>query len=314
MTNQIVTREPTPEEVAETNAFVSNELAHGKTLQQRASAAALTALEKSEEWTRKAVLRVALVLVAEQVKELLTSQEYSAETDKFVFRRDVLFPAAKAGFCLYENTEAEAAAIRALHPNAADRAKLASDYAKRKMTKETGFVHGIKVQRTDAFRLAAYARANMGAEIVNIARLSTTDVVAAESAWETAITKRFGDTHARLHRELRDWAAAKAGAKAKPASKSGKAETITAEERQAQNDAFARMANDAAKRAAEEANPVAVIMEKVSDLSGEQFEELLFRMAAEHKLRQARAAHHAPKAAPEAAPAPVVSLPARRAA
>ena len=316
MTNQIATRTATPEEQAETNAFQSDTLALGKTLQERASNASLAALDKVDEWTRKAVSKLALVLCAEQVKELLTDQVYKAETDAFVFRNVILMPAALAGRKLYENTADEAAAIKAAAPNSSDRKKLAKEYVMRKMTKDTGYVSGIKAQRTNGFRLAAYARDNMGAEIVNVARMSTTDVVAAEKAWEAALVARFGTTWDEMASKLKAYADAKSASKPKAASKAGKAETITAEERKAQDDAFARMANDAAKRAAEDANPVAVIMERVADLSGPQFEELLYRMAAEHKLRQARAAHHAPKAEPKAEPqtAPVIALPARRAA
>jgi hypothetical protein len=234
------TRAPTAEEIAATNVLQSATEKFADTIQTRSATLAIASLGAAETSTHSAVSMLALNLCGEQIRALLTDQNYDPQKDGWIFTRDILVPVAKAGRMIYRGTEDKAGAIAALNAKLdrlsgdalktaeSERNKLAAEYVKLKHTGEvkngkpvnTKLIDSLQTLRTYGTRLAAFMRLNHAPVIVECARAAS--VESAETMWNTkvgeALSAQWGVMQSRLA-EWHDMAKAETSAKEKPEAK-----------------------------------------------------------------------------------------------
>lgn len=249
-------RQPTAEEIAETeaaNVIQSEDEKRVDTIQSRAADMARKAIGQSESATYNAVTALALNLCGEQIRAVLTDQNYDPLKDDWIFKRDILSPLARDGVMIYRNTEDLAAEIvkanTALHglrgqarkDAEAARNALAADYLKLKHTgaMKNGKPENVKLTdslstiRTYGKRLASYMRTNAGSVIIECARSAS--VESAEARWSAEIADRLSGKWSVMSSRLAAYAdqsrAAKPGkAKSKDDDKPANAPTEIAQE------------------------------------------------------------------------------------
>lgn len=243
------TRAPTAEEIAATNVLQSATEKFADTIQTRSATLAIASLGAAESSTHSAVSMLALNLCGEQIRALLTDQNYDPQKDGWIFTRDILVPVAKAGRMIYRGTESHAAAIAAINTKLdrlsgdalktaeTERNKLAAEYVKLKHTGETRngkpvntkLIDSLQTLRTYGTRLAAFMRLNHAPVIVECARAAS--VESAETMWNAKVGESLSAQWGVMQSRLAEWHdMAKSGEKAEKAAKSDKGETATAPE------------------------------------------------------------------------------------
>lgn len=265
-------REPTAEEMAETNALRDASKAKAETLQTAASKAARQAFGKAEQHSFKAVVQLALSLCGEQMLALVTEQAHEPQKDSYVFRRDVLFPLATDGAMIYRDTAETAEAIAKL--GGKERKAAAAAYVN---TKGAKLVEGLSRLRTNAFRLADYARDNMGGTIIEAARIAQdASVEAATEFWTNAVTAQVGPSMAKLGDKLAAYAADKRNVDKADKAETGKAET---------GEGASGASGETVPPQSGPVDKVSAAMEIVATMSNAELASLLFRLQAEAEAR-----------------------------
>jgi hypothetical protein len=277
-------RAPTEAEIAETNALQDAAKAKVDSLQSAAAKAAVASFNNSEKHSFNATVSLALNLCAEQMLQLTTEQAYEAQKDDYVWRRDVLFPVADAGGMIYRATEDDVAKLATLKSKA--RKEAVASYVR---TKGAKLVQSLAILRTNGFRLAAYARENMGGTIIEAARIAQdAGVPAAVEFWRNAVVARFGESMAKLSSGLATWADAE-----KQAAKADKADAKADDKADAKADAAKADADDKADADANANNAprdkVADAMAIVATMNEGELAAFLFRLKAETVARQTKA-------------------------
>jgi hypothetical protein len=246
------TRPATAEEMAATNVLQSATEKHADTLQDRARNAVISALGEVDSTTHKAVSTLALMLCGEQIRALLTDQNYDPLKDGWIFTRDILVPLAKAGRMIYRGTESHAGDIAAINAKMErlagdalkaaekERNEKAAAYVKLKHTGATGsngkpvntkLIDSLQTIRTYGTRLAGFMRLNHAAVIVECSRAAS--VESAETMWQTKVSEFMTAQWGVMQSRLAEWHdMAKSGEKAEKAAAKGaeKPETATAPE------------------------------------------------------------------------------------
>lgn len=270
------TRAATAAEIAETNVLQSATEKYADTIQTRAASLAIASLGAAETSTHSAVTMLALNLCGEQIRAILTDQNYDPQKDAWIFTRDILVPIAKAGRMIWRGTESHAAAIMALNAKLdrlsgdalkaaeSERNKLAAEYVKLKHTGEVRngkpvnvkLIDSLQTLRTYGTRLAGFMRLNHAPVILECAKAAS--VESAETMWNAKVAECLSGQWGVMQSRLAEWhEMAKSGEKAEKAKDKG--ETATAPE----------SANATAEPAAEltESEKLAAIIAAVDTLS-----------------------------------------------
>jgi hypothetical protein len=243
------TRQPNAAEIAETNVLQSATEKFADTIQSRSADRAIASLGAAETSTHSAVTMLALNLCGEQIRALLTDQNYDPQKDGWIFTRDILVPIAKAGRMIYRGTESHAAAIAALNGKLdrlsgdalkaaeTERNKLAAEYVKLKHTGEvrngkpvnTKLIDSLQTLRTYGTRLASFMRLNHAPVIVECARAASID--SAETMWNAKVGEALSAQWGVMQSRLAEWHdMAKGEERAAKVAKGDKGETATAPE------------------------------------------------------------------------------------
>lgn len=243
------TRQPNAAEIAETNVLQSATEKFADTIQSRSADRAIASLGAAETSTHSAVTMLALNLCGEQIRALLTDQNYDPQKDGWIFTRDILVPIAKAGRMIYRGTESHAAAIAALNGKLdrlsgdalkaaeTERNKLAAEYVKLKHTGETRngkpvntkLIDSLQTLRTYGTRLASFMRLNHAPVIVECARAASID--SAETMWNAKVGEALSAQWGVMQSRLAEWHdMAKGEERAAKVAKGDKGETATAPE------------------------------------------------------------------------------------
>lgn len=243
------TRPATAAEIAETNVLQSATEKFADTIQSRSADRAIASLGAAETSTHSAVTMLALNLCGEQIRALLTDQNYDPQKDGWIFTRDILVPIAKAGRMIYRGTESHAAAIAALNGKLdrlsgdalkaaeTERNKLAAEYVKLKHTGEvrngkpvnTKLIDSLQTLRTYGTRLASFMRLNHAPVIVECARAASID--SAETMWNAKVGEALSAQWGVMQSRLAEWHdMAKGEERAAKVAKGDKGETATAPE------------------------------------------------------------------------------------
>ncbi|WLA44053.1 hypothetical protein QNJ95_22520 [Bradyrhizobium elkanii] len=231
------TRAATAQEMAETNVLQSATEKYADTIQTRAADLAIKSLGAAESSTYNAVTMLALNLCGEQIRAVLTDNNYDPQKDAWIFTRDILVPVAKAGKMIWRGTESHAAAIMsatasfdrlsgdALKAAESERNKLASEYVKLKHTGATGangkpvnvkLIDSLQTLRTYGTRLASFMRLNHAPVILECARAAS--VESAETMWNAKVGELLSGQWGIMQSRLAEWHDM---AKADKADKSG---------------------------------------------------------------------------------------------
>jgi hypothetical protein len=245
------TRQPNAAEIAETNVLQSATEKFADTIQSRSADRAIASLGAAETSTHSAVTMLALNLCGEQIRALLTDQNYDPQKDGWIFTRDILVPIAKAGRMIYRGTEEKAAAIAAINGKLdrlsgdalkaaeSERNKLAAEYVKLKHTGEmrngkpvnVKLIDSLSTLKTYGTRLAAFMRLNHAPVIVECARAASID--SAEVMWNAKVGEALSAQWGVMQSRLAEWHdMARDSEKSAKSEKAGaeKPETATAPE------------------------------------------------------------------------------------
>jgi len=218
------TRAATAQEMAETNVLQSATEKYADTIQTRAADLAIKSLGAAESSTYNAVTMLALNLCGEQIRAVLTDNNYDPQKDAWIFTRDILVPVAKAGKMIWRGTESHAAAIMsatasfdrlsgdALKAAESERNKLASEYVKLKHTGATGsngkpvnvkLIDSLQTLRTYGTRLASFMRLNHAPVILECARAAS--VESAETMWNAKVGELLSGQWGIMQSRLAEW-------------------------------------------------------------------------------------------------------------
>ncbi|WFU52264.1 hypothetical protein QA639_21385 [Bradyrhizobium pachyrhizi] len=218
------TRAATAQEMAETNVLQSANEKFSDTIQTRAADLAIKSLGAAESSTYDAVAMLALNLCGEQIRALLTDNNYDPQKDAWIFTRDILVNVARAGKMIWRGTESHAAAIiaangkldrltgDALRAAESERNKLASEYVKLKHTGATGangkpvnvkLIDSLQTLRTYGTRLAGFMRLNHAPVIMECARAAS--VESAETMWKAKVGELLSSQWGIMQSRLAEW-------------------------------------------------------------------------------------------------------------
>ncbi|WP_316207440.1 hypothetical protein [Bradyrhizobium sp. SZCCHNR3118] len=311
------TRAPNAAEIAETNVLQSAAEKFSDTIQTRAAARAIESLGESESKTWSAVTMLALNLCGEQIRAVLTDDNYDPQKDNWIFTRDILVPVARAGKMIYRGTEDKAAAIMlatgkldrlsgdAFKAAESERNKLAAEYVKLRHTGEmrngkpvnVKLIDSLSTLKTYGMRLAAFMRVNHKPVILECARAAS--VESAETMWNAQISALLSAQWGIMQSRLAEFhEMSKADSSDKPAkAKAEKAEAPEAGDTEAQEPA----------RELTESEKLAAILAAVDTLSIDALMTLQGHINAKVGAAMAEAKPEAPVVlmlpAPEAKPA-----------
>lgn len=218
------TRPATAAEMAETNVLQSATEKYADTIQTRAANLAIESIGAAESSTYRAVTMLALNLCGEQIRAVLTDNNYDPQKDAWIFTRDILVPVARAGKMIWRGTETHAAAIMsatgkldrlagdALKTAESERNKLASEYVKLKHTGATGangkpvnvkLIDSLQTLKTYGTRLASFMRLNHAPVILECARAAS--VESAETMWNAKVGELLSGQWGIMQSRLAEW-------------------------------------------------------------------------------------------------------------
>jgi hypothetical protein len=282
-------RAPTAEEIAATNVIQSATEKYADTIQTRAAALAIESLGAAESSTYKAVAMLGLNLCGEQIRAVLTDNNYDPAKDAWIFTRDILVPVAKAGKMIWRGTESHAAAIMALNAKLyraggdelkaleSERNKLAAEYVKLKHTGESRngkpvnvkLIDSLSTLKTYGVRLAGFMRINYAPTILECAKAAS--VESAETMWNGKVSELLSGQWGIMQSRLAEWHEMAKGESSGKAKAEAKAEATAPESANATAEPAAELTESeklAAIKAAIETLSIDAMMELQAFING----------------------------------------------